>query len=138
MIRVEKTSLTNSRTIQLDRLQIKDMMEYIYEYRPKLLIERRSDTDRLFFSTGTGHHLSNTVQKIFKKHTARNPLLKSSMQIRQSRMSVWIKEHGLRKAQYLSGIRYASSMLRYQTKDIESLKQKLEIVHPMEDYDLFS
>jgi hypothetical protein len=45
---------------------------------------------------------------------------------------VWVKEHGVRKAQYLSGIKYVSSMLRYKTTDIEKLKTKLAIVHPLE------
>ena len=131
-IRIAKTSKTNSRTIQLDIVQIKDMMDYVYEYRPKLLDERGCDSDNLFFSLGTGHQLNNAINGMLRYVKALNPQVKSSMQIRQSRMSVWVSEYGLRKAQYLSGVRYASSMLRYQTKDIESLKQKLEIVHPMQ------
>jgi len=60
------------------------------------------------------------------------PIFKTITQLRESRMSLWVKEYGIRKAQYLSGIKYTSSMLRYKTADVEQLKKKLAIVHPME------
>jgi hypothetical protein len=46
--------------------------------------------------------------------------------------SCWVKEQGIRKAQYLAGVKYTSSMLRYKTRDIEQLKRKLAVVHPLE------
>ncbi len=61
----------------------------------------------------------------------RKRYFKSLTQLRESRISLWIKESGTRKAQYLSGIKYASSLERYQTKDIEKLRQKLAVIHPM-------
>lgn len=47
-------------------------------------------------------------------------------------MSLWLKQCGVQKAQYVSGIRYASSTLRYWTIDVAKLEQKFTIVHPME------
>ena len=67
----------------------------------------------------------NEMKKVFSQ-------FRDLRQIKESRMAIWTKEYGVRKAQYLTGIKYASSMLRYKTADLEKLKHKLSIVHPME------
>lgn len=111
---------------------MKSLISYLYEFRPKLLTEAKKETNKLFFSMGTSNSIDNALQ-INVNHLKRKfPSFKSLTQLRESRMSIWVKKYGIRKAQYLSGIRYASSMLRYKTTDIEKLKLKLKIVHPME------
>ncbi len=108
------------------------LMAYMYEYRPRLLIETKKETNHLFFSMGNGFQVNNALQRKIKELKILFPSFESLTQLKESRMSIWVQEHGIRKAQYLSGIKYASSMLRYKTSDIEKLKTKLAIVHPME------
>ena len=81
---------------------------------------------------GTGNCITNALYRMMKDLKLEFPSLKTVTQIKESRMSIWVQQYGIRKAQYLSGIKYTSSMLRYKTTDIEKLKQKLAIVHPME------
>lgn len=107
-------------------------MEYLYEIRPRLLNEANKTTNRLFFSMGKGNSLTNAINLMTKELKKEYPIFKTITQLRESRMAIWVKEHGIRKAQYLSGIKYTSSMLRYKTTDIEQLKKKLAIAHPME------
>ncbi|HAD96133.1 MAG TPA: hypothetical protein DCG19_01945 [Cryomorphaceae bacterium] len=129
---VPSTTKTNSRNIELHPMQMKDLLAYVYDYRPLLLKEAQKNTTRLFFSMGTGNAMNNAIQR--KMDTLRHwhPALRSLAQLRESRISLWVQAYGLRKAQYLSGIKYTSSMLRYKTQDIEQLKRKLAVVHPME------
>ena len=131
-IYIPSSTKTNSRTISLHPIQMPHLMTYLYEIRPKLLVEAQKDTSRLFFSMGKGSSLTNALYIKTKELKHNYPSFKSLTQIKASRMALWIKAHGVRQAQYLSGIRYASSMLRYKSTDIEKLKQKLAIVHPME------
>ena len=81
---------------------------------------------------GKGNNLSNAIHLMTKELKREYPIFKTITQLRESRMAIWVKEYGIRKAQYLSGIKYTSSMLRYKTTDVEQLKKKLAIVHPME------
>ena len=131
-IYVPSSTKTNARNIPLNPIQLPHLMAYIYEYRPKLLREANRETERLFVSMGKGNSMTNALQFKVQSLKRTYPSFKTLTQVRESRMAIWIKEHGIRKAQYFSGIKYVSSMLRYKTADIEKLKQKLSVVHPME------
>ena len=52
-------------------------------------------------------------------------------QLRQSRIAIWVKEEGLRKAQYLAGFRKVSSAERYQKASLEDLKKQVQEYHPL-------
>lgn len=104
----------------------------MYEYRKALLNVAHKKTDKLFFSMGQGEQVQNSLQRKINEMKKTFSQFRDLKQIKESRMSIWTKEFGIRKAQYLTGIKYASSMLRYKTVDLEKLKYKLSIVHPME------
>jgi len=131
-IYIPSTSQTNSRTIKLEAIQMECLLDYIYDIREKLLQEKKKETNRLFFSLGTGTKMDNVLQHSLQTLRMKNKYFKSFTQLRESRISLWIQENGIRKTQYLSGMKYASSLERYQTKDIEKLRQKISLVHPME------
>lgn len=130
---VSASHRTYSRTVELHPLQVGLLSTYLYEVRPRLQIEaNKKETDRLFFSMGEGKSVQNGLQIQLNQLKREHSEFRSLTQIKESRMMIWVKQHGIRKAQYLSGIKYTSSMLRYKTNDVDRLKQKLAIVHPME------
>ena len=129
---VPATAKTNSRTIDLSPKQMGHLMSYIYEYRPKLKELANKETEKLFFTMGKGRCFNNALSIKTQELKREFSTFKSLTQIKESRMSIWVKEHGIRKAQYLSGIKYASSMMRYKQSDVEALRKKLAIIHPME------
>ena len=51
-------------------------------------------------------------------------------QLRQSRITLWIKKYGLRKAQYLAGFRRVLSIERYRDPNLENLKSMVKKYHP--------
>lgn len=129
---VKERPNTHARTLALNVKQMGQLLSYLYEYRPKLLEEAEKQTDRLFFSMGKGNRIDNVMHRMSKQIKQQYPSFRNLSQLKESRMRIWVKEYGIRKAQYLSGIRYASSMLRYQERDVASMKRKLAIIHPME------
>ncbi|WP_136469018.1 tyrosine-type recombinase/integrase [Flagellimonas onchidii] len=143
-IYIPATLQGNARTLNLKPLQLMGLMNYVYELRPKLLIEAKKETNYLFFSQsqtcpnrqgrGDNNSLSNFYMAKCKALKTQFPYFKTPTQLRESRLSLWVGEHGLRKAQYMAGIKYTSSMLRYKRADVDRLGQKLGIVHPMEKY----
>lgn len=53
-------------------------------------------------------------------------------QLRQSRIAIWVREEGLRKAQYLAGFRNVASAERYQKADLSDLKKQIQTYHPLQ------
>lgn len=131
---VPATSQTNARTLELHPVQMKHILEYVYEVRDILVREKNKETNLLFFSLGTGNGINNVLNNSVKELKQKNKYFKSLTQLRESRISLWLKEFGVRKAQYLSGMKNASSLMRYVTQDVEKLRQKLCVVHPLETH----
>lgn len=91
-------SKANARNIALHPIQLPHLMSYIYEFRPKLLVETNKKTERLFFSMGKSNSTNNALQKKVTNLKRAYPSFKTLTQVRESRMSIWIKKHGIRKA----------------------------------------
>ena len=46
--------------------------------------------------------------------------------LRESRIILWLRQYGVRKAQYLGGFKYISSLEKYRVSEVEGLRKKLE------------
>lgn len=131
---VSKTRSTNERYINLNPKQIMHLSQYIYDIRPRLSKEYNIETNRLFFSCGDSEGLDAVMFRIMKRIKRKFHYVRDFQQLKQSRISIWVKELGLRQAQYLGGYRYVTSVQRYDFKSIDDLKLKLEYNHPMEKF----
>ena len=129
---VPATPSTNERYIPLHPKQIMHLSQYIFDLRPKLLQYFKKETNQLFFSSGAGNNLDGALNRILKRIKLECHYVRNFKQFKQSRMVIWVKEHGLRQAQYLGGYRYVTSVQRYDSKNIDDLQKKLEYHHPME------
>lgn len=133
-IYVGQTLTTNERYINLNPKQMMHLSQYVYDIRPKLASEYKLDTNRLFFSCGDATGLDAVLSRMMKRLKREFHYVKDFKQFKQSRMSIWIKDLGLRQVQYLGGYRYVTSVQRYDLKSIDDLKMKLEYNHPMEKF----
>jgi len=131
-IYVPANGVRNRRYIDLNPIQKRDLETYINATRKELIEQYNKSTDLLFFSTRHGDTLLDIHNLMLRDYKQQMPDLASFIQLRQSRMAIWVNELGLRKAQYLSGIKNVTSLLRYRSSGHEKLKQKLNIVHPLE------
>lgn len=129
---IPSTRRSNSRKVKLNPFQFHELQTYLYEIRPQLLIEARKETSQLFFSIGNGTGLNNSLSILLKEIKISNPYVNTLMQLRMSRITLWLNEFGLRKTQYFSGMKYPTSLERYETVNTDNLKRKLEKIHPMD------
>ena len=131
---VAQTLTTNERYINLNPKQMMHLSHYVFDIRPLLLQNFKIETNRLFFSCGDSTGLDGALSRMMKRLKKEFHYVKDFKQLKQSRMAIWVKELGLRQAQYLGGYRYVTSVQRYDFKSIDDLKLKLEYHHPMERF----
>jgi integrase/recombinase XerD len=144
-INVPQTGKLNDRVLALQPHQILDLQEYILVVRPKILAERMAersgrkpdkykaneDIHHLFISMNSLDEIKNSLLHLNYALRRLNPKYKHGMQIRQSVITEWLKEKNLRTVQYMAGHRYVSSTERYQTSNLEDLKDALNKHHPL-------
>ena len=126
---------TNERYLDLHRRQLEDLKHYIHVIRPILLEEAEKKTNLLFFSRSESftNGMNNALALMASELKRNFPSFTSISNIRYSRISIWVKNNDLRLAQYFSGIRYASSLDRYKRANTDSLKRKIDIIHPLDN-----
>jgi len=137
----------NSRILELKAFQILELNEYINETRPKIIeligkptpcrkpnkIDKEIIENQLFISMNGSENIKNSLLHLFKDVQKINPNITNAQQIRQSTIIYWLKNHNLRQVQFMSGHKYVSSTERYQMDNLESLKDKLEKYHPLNE-----
>lgn len=126
-ITIPETTNNAGRTLELKPFQILDLQEYILIIRPR--IQQRSE--RLFTGRNDLGNLKNTLLHLCYALKRINPKVKHATQLRQSVITEWLKEKGLRQVQYMAGHRYVSSTERYLTTNLEDLRDALNKHHPL-------
>ena len=135
------TKKSNGRLLELKPWQLMDLMEYINEIRPQIIEKRAklspsgkcpqgNGAEQLFLPLGSSLSIQNSLSKITKELKKINHKFIDVKQIRTSVIVNWLKQHNLRKVQYLAGHRYISSTERYQQDDLESLHKTINTFHP--------
>lgn len=124
------TKKSNGRVLDLKPWQLMGLMEYINEIRPNILEQTSKETEQLFLPLGSSLRLQNSLAKITKELKRINHKFIDVKQVRTSVIVHWLKQHNLRKVQYLAGHRYISSTERYQQDDLESLHKTINTYHP--------
>jgi len=131
-ITIPGTRRSNSRDLELKPWQLMEFMEYINEVRPQILKETHKDTTQLLLPLGNSFKLHNTLSRICRSLKQINNSFTDVKQIRTSVIIHWLKQHNLRKAQYLTGHKYISSTERYVQDDLESLHDMVWQYHPLQ------
>jgi len=129
-IDVPSTRRTNSRTLKLQPCQIMELMQYIHEARPYLLKrDKGNNPEKMFFgSIDQMHNITSRILKVMKEN---NQKIKGCSSLRTSIIINWLKNHSLRKTQYMAGHRYISSTEKYLQDDIENLHDIVNNFHPI-------
>lgn len=125
---VPSTRNTNSRTLELKPIQLLLFQDYVTQTRREIIKETGRQSDKLLVSLGMGtkETLHNVIARILQQIKPRYLKLKGMQQIRQSVITAWIAEQGLRQAQYMAGHRFVSSTERYNVERLDGLKSEIE------------
>ena len=139
-IHIPGSTKTNGRTLELKPWQLMELMEYLQKIRPQMSLRgtkqpfniKHPSTDNLFFSNYGNTNLHNVLKKISDELKLINYNYQNAIQIRNSVIVNWLKQHNLRKTQYLAGHRYISSTERYQQDNLEELHDMVNTFHPIQ------
>jgi integrase/recombinase XerD len=126
-IQVPQTGRNNGRTLALQPHQVLALQEYLLVIRSRI----QHQTERLFTGRNDTESLKNSLVHLNRALRKINPMLKNAGQIRQSVITEWLKEKDLRIVQYMAGHRYVSSTERYQSTNLQDLKEALNKYHPL-------
>lgn len=130
-IDVPGTKRSNRRTLQLEAQQIVELQEYVMQTRELILALTEKKTDKLFVSTGSAYTLHAALEKMMNGLKKKHEDFDHAAQLRQSRIAIWIKQYGIRRAQYMAGHRYVRSTERYETRKLDELQKLLNQKHPL-------
>jgi integrase/recombinase XerD len=122
---------SNERTLKLEAHQIIDIMEYLYNTRPELLLRTGKNSNKLFLSTGTSEEFRSIISKLMKKLHLINSKVTSANQIRASVIIHWLKLYNLRQVQHMAGHRFVSSTEAYKINDLADLQEEILRFHPL-------
>lgn len=130
-ITIPGTRRSNERTLTLEAHQVFDLYDYVNEVRKEMLRLTQKQSTALFISTGTGHNMLNSIQKLTDEIIRQNPGLENLQQVRASVITGWLKQYNKRKVQYMAGHRYVSSTEAYEANNIEALQEDLQKYYPL-------
>ena len=120
-----------SRTLKLEPHQIIPLHDYIQNHRENEV------TEKLFSPQCTClGRLQGQLKDLFKQvkqQAQENEInLIRFGQIRNSRITLWVRRYGLRKAQCLAGFKRVDTVERYRTNDTEDLIEHVQKYHPLQ------
>jgi integrase/recombinase XerD len=124
-----------ARKLPLECRQILPWRRFVNDLRPGLLTE---PSDKLLAPQADKrqrlHQQLKRLSKRVKVEAKTGPELEINKlnQLRQSRIGIWVESYGLRKAQYLSGLRRLQSVERYQKQKLEDLQRQIGRHHPLQ------
>ena len=126
-----------ARTLDLQAFQIIPLKNYIDNHRKTYHSNHgQGPSHKLFYPNCEKAHRLHDQFKIIAK-TLKEQAEKEQINLakigvlRQSRIVLWIKQYGLRKAQYLGGFRAINGVERYQQEDITDLQDYIKAHHPL-------
>ena len=119
-----------ARTLELQAHQILQLHAYLENYRDKttekLISPQAAKFDNL-------HDQISSLNRQIRKHGETLQMdIRRLQQLRQSRITLWIKQYGLRKTQYMAGFKRVENVERYRQQDSEDLRQYVLQFHPLQ------
>lgn len=118
-----------ARTLTLEAHQILQLQHYLKKYRDKSTDKLISPQARNF--TNLHEQFKGLNKQIRSLGLEIEYNMSKLSQLRQSRITLWIRQYGLRKTQYLAGFKRVENIERYRVQDNEDLKQGIFAFHPL-------
>ena len=124
------TRRKEARTLNLEAHQVLQLHHYIENHRNKTTNKLISPQAVKFSRL---HDQFKSLNKQIRDLGVEiNYNIERLNQLRQSRITLWIKQHGLRKTQYMAGFKRVENIERYRRQDSEDLLQYVLQFHPLQ------
>ena len=130
----------NGRKLKLESHQILSLYSYIKEKRGithPLQTGNPKESSKLFSPNcdkeeRLGDQFKEIRKHLKKQYETHEIPYRKLQQLQQSRITIWIKQYGLRKAQYLSGFKSINQVEKYRDENTEDLKEQIMKYHPLQ------
>lgn len=146
-IEIPGSRRSNSRMLDLKPFQILELHDYLTQIRPLVIqeitnprpsrkpgeINQRQIESQLFISINGSDNIKSSLLHMFRVVQKTNPNITNAKQIRQSTITHWLKNNNLRQVQYMAGHKHVSSTEPYQENNLDSLKDKIDKCHPLDN-----
>jgi site-specific recombinase XerD len=141
-ITIHSTKRAEGRILKLEAHQVYDLMDFVHVTRKEILALKSklnatqnskltTANSKLFMSIGSSNNFNNLMQNLLSSIQITTKKIRDMNQIRTSVITNWLKQHNLRKVQYMAGHRYVSSTEAYQLNNIEELIENIKNYHPI-------
>jgi len=130
-ILIRKNVKLKKRILKLAANQILPLQEYLTKVRPELLKLKGQPSDKLLVPIGQTHNMKEMARDLLGELKKKHSFLKSFRQIRNSVISLWLKEKNIRETQYMAGHGNIKSTQRYVQVNLEELSEQLNKYHPL-------
>lgn len=125
-----------ARVLPLQAHQILPLKNYIDNYRKQYHKGHNEPTEKLFTpNCDKLHRLHDQIKLLSKalQQTANKTEIKVTRLylLRQSRIAIWLKQYGIRKAQYMAGYKAINSIENFKLNDITDLQDQIKLYHPL-------
>jgi len=124
ILTIHSSKLSAARTLPLEASQIGVLMQYYAN-------ETTENNEPIVPNGNHTQKLATTLRELTEKPSMGITTFKSFKQIRASKITHWIKQYGLRKAQYLAGHKHITSTERFLDNNIETLQNDFNNFHPL-------
>lgn len=130
-IYIKSSAKLNRRILKLERMQVEWLEDYLDNHRPHLL---KCTTNRLLIgirgNADTVEGIGGMLEPLKNLYPDR-PL--NAKTIRLSVIANWLNvyKHKLEVVQEWAGHKYPSSTLRYKRPDLEEMREKINLWHPL-------
>lgn len=115
------------RYLSLNAVQILPLSKYLDGKNPDELLFNYANTKQ---ATNSRMWLSIQIKRELRLSNQSGISFENLIQLRNSRISLWVSSLGLRQAQYLAGHRHIASTQRYKVTDVTTLQQQINQFHP--------
>lgn len=129
--------MKEARVLPLQTHQILPLKNYMDNYRKAYHKSHQEEvSEKLFYPNCEKlERLHDQIKLLSKalKITAEKTQIKATRLylLRQSRITIWLKQYGLRKAQYMAGYKAINSIENFKINDIADLQEQIKLYHPL-------
>jgi site-specific recombinase XerD len=124
---IKGTKRTNERLLDLKAVQITELQNYLTKNKFK---EGALFTEQIKKPLSE-RNINNRIKYMFDQLRQLNAKIINGKQIRNSVITLWLRQNNLRQVQYMAGHKYVSSTQRYQVNNLDDLQNELKEHHPM-------
>ncbi len=124
-IEIPGTNYRNSRMLNLESHQVIPFYNHIEK--------KKEEREEILFTKCKTHWVLSKFLTLIHKNLKKQNKTLNLKQLRQSRYTIYIKNHGLRIGQHMSGFKSIKTAERYRKKDITDLKAAIAKYHPLNE-----